>query len=46
MKEQNTTSEKDLNETAVIYLKQFKVMSIKVLTELRRTMDEVKTLTV
>ena len=42
MKEQDKTSEKELNEIEISNLpdKEFKVMVIKMLTELRRRMDE------
>ena len=43
-KEQEKTSEKDLNETEISDLsdKEFKIMVIKSLTELKRRMDELK----
>ena len=42
MKEQNKISEKELNEVEVSNLprKKFKVMTVKILKELRRRMDE------
>ena len=42
MKEQDTTSGKNLNETEISNLpdKEFKVMVIKMLTKLRRRMNE------
>ena len=41
-KKQDKTSEKELNEMEISHLpnKQFKVMILKMLTELRRRMDE------
>ena len=42
MKEQDKTSEKELNETEISSLpdKGFKIMVIKILNELRRTMEK------
>ena len=42
IKEQDEASEKDLNETDIsdLLYKEFKIMIIKMLTKLRRTMDQ------